>query len=308
MLQSASPRPPRSLRNGAFTLVELLVVIGIIALLIAILMPALMRARDQARTVQCLSNLRQIGMGIRVYATQYDNHLVPGFVANPQSNGQGLDNYATLLEGLKLVPAPDVDTSGGFQTVTSESFGKSVFWCPEGLDVQHIIGGLLTNPQTQDDARGSMFWRRKSVDNTPQGYLRTNRTTDTWYGINCYDAPSGGTNASFTNVQRNAPFRELRRFNNGTIWGELTKFNQLRKSSELCIMFDGLRQFNGRVSHFNTRHNGKKIMNGLFADGHAEMIPGHSLPQVGQINIPQFKTGPLSRFAPWPWPKWRLDQ
>lgn len=58
------------MRRKAFTLVELLVVIGIIAVLIAVLLPALQRARQQAYRVQCMSNLRQLSTAVMVYVNQ----------------------------------------------------------------------------------------------------------------------------------------------------------------------------------------------------------------------------------------------
>jgi len=61
----------------AFTLVELLVVVAIIALLISILLPSLQGARESAWTVKCGSNLRQVGVGNEMYANKWDGYYVP---------------------------------------------------------------------------------------------------------------------------------------------------------------------------------------------------------------------------------------
>ncbi len=66
-------------KNAAFTLIELLVVVSIIALLVSILMPALGRARDQAKRVRCAANLHQIGVGLHTYAASYEGTLPPTY-------------------------------------------------------------------------------------------------------------------------------------------------------------------------------------------------------------------------------------
>lgn len=63
-------------RNG-FTLIELLVVIAIIAILAAILFPVFAQAREKARSISCLSNMRQMGSGFAMYTQDYDECLVP---------------------------------------------------------------------------------------------------------------------------------------------------------------------------------------------------------------------------------------
>jgi len=84
----------RAHHRGGFTLIELLVVIAIIAILAALLLPALARAKEKARNVTCLSNLKQWGLAFQMYAEDNDDQVPEeGNVVVPIANNQNADAW-----------------------------------------------------------------------------------------------------------------------------------------------------------------------------------------------------------------------
>lgn len=101
-----------SKRLSAFSLVELLVVIGIIAMLLALLVPALVNARQQAKSVVCQSNLRQIGANLLIYANAWNGWMYPPemVATNPEDARWPVEVFKPAVWNPEILLCPaDVD-------------------------------------------------------------------------------------------------------------------------------------------------------------------------------------------------------
>ena len=133
-----------------FTLVELLVVIGIIAVLVGILLPALNKARRAAATVQCQSNMKQIANAMLMYVNANKGRLPPSAVpplTDVWTNGWWWPNELVRQKYINSAGANVYPQAG--MTPAQKQFGRNnVFRCPEGVSEDDSVGAVAADYPT----------------------------------------------------------------------------------------------------------------------------------------------------------------
>jgi prepilin-type N-terminal cleavage/methylation domain-containing protein/prepilin-type processing-associated H-X9-DG protein len=238
----------QTFRSHAFTLVELLVVIGIIAVLIGILLPALNRARRQAFQAQCSSNMRQIATAILNYANDNKGILPPCMVTSnkigktadptdPYPNGWF---WAAELAKQKYLFAPNIYRPGQGDTPFFDQ--PSVFRCPEARSPEDakpsngqnssFFGGYPADLANSTGVVADIAY--PSLD--PDSY-----NVVTWYQLCCIRTEKTGTDGYYPGGINACPFVFFDKtsgpvLNSLSTAGYMRKVNFARHSAILCMI------------------------------------------------------------------------
>lgn len=252
-------------RKNAFTLIELLVVVAIIALLIAILLPSLGRARDNAKATACLANLKSIGQCSVIYNADNENFMVPAYYIG---SGPTDESWATIFVSLNYIPRqfPNDAAHMSGQTYIGGAFpSRTALFCPECL-TDKTSGQSPVSPTDPDGNRPTFYFSDKLGAPSAQ-----------YYGTNCQTFDPGHI----------TPGRRVPADNtiNGKkeVW--LPKSTQMGATSRIVYFFDGVYCNLGGVTSgqggFNriaARHRQQSTTNIMFCDGHAESVARSKLP------------------------------
>ncbi len=165
----------RPAASRGFTLVELLVVIGIIALLISILLPALGKARKQSRTVACLSNIQQLIMCQMQYLQDNKNHFSPYYDGGgaPPGAGWQINWMAQItkpdqLDKVRLCPEA-TDSNPLYESVGNWAGAAYYSWGPSGRAMQYFIYNGATQTFSAEQLAGSYGYNGYLLREDPSG-------------------------------------------------------------------------------------------------------------------------------------------